>query len=134
MKNLIVLAALFLFAGSVSVMAQGGGQRRTVEERVNMTHQKIDSAFKLDAAKLAQADSAFATYYRGTDKVRQDLMAASNGQRPDFQTMREKMQPLMEARDKDLKVILGDDNFKKWKEEIEPTMRRGGGGGNRNNN
>jgi periplasmic protein CpxP/Spy len=135
MKKIIAIAVLFLFAGSISVMAQGGGGgRRTVEERVKFAHQKIDSAFKLDAAKLAQADSAFATYYRATDKVREELVSASGGGRPDFQAMREKTQPYADARDKELKAILGDDNYKKWKDEIEPTMRRGGGGGNRNSN
>lgn len=134
MKKIIAIAVLFLFAGSISVMAQGGGGgfRRTVEERVKAAHQKLDSAFKLDAAKLTQADSAFATYYRATDKVREDLVAASGGERPDFQVMRDKMQPYADARDKELKAILGDDNYKKWKDEVEPTMRRGGGGRNRN--
>jgi hypothetical protein len=47
--------------------------------------------------------------------------------------MRDKVQPYMDARDKELKTILGDDNFKKWKDEIEPAMRpRGGPGGPRN--
>ena len=36
--------------------------------------------------------------------------------------MREKMQPLIEARDKELKIVLTDEQFKKWKEEIEPSM------------
>ena len=44
-------------------------QRRTVEERVQTTHQKMDSAFKLDKAKLTQVDSIFAIYYRATDKI-----------------------------------------------------------------
>jgi protein CpxP len=126
-KSIFVI--MILLIGSISVMAQGGGQRRTVEERVKRVHEKIDSAFKLDAAKLTQVDSVFATYYRGTDKVREDLVAASNGERPDMQVMREKMQPLTDERDKQLKPLLGDDNFKKWKDEIEPSMRRGGGNG-----
>ena len=125
-KSIFVI--MMLLAGSISVMAQGGGQRRTVEERVKRVHEKVDSAFKLDAAKLTQVDSVFATYYRGTDKVREDLMAASNGERPDMQVMRDKMQPLTDERDKQLKPLLGDDNFKKWKDEIEPSMRRPGGG------
>jgi hypothetical protein len=124
---------LFVFAGSMTVIAQGGGQRRTVEERVKRVHDKLDSAFKLEPAKMAQADSAFAHYYRASDKMRDDAVAAAGGGQPDFQGMRDKMQPLADARDKELKAILGDDKFKIWKEGIEPTMRgRGqGGGGNR---
>jgi hypothetical protein len=134
MKKSIFILSLLLLAGSVTVMAQGGGfQRRTVAERVQRVHEKIDSAFHLDAAKQAQVDSAFATFYRGQDKVRDEAMAG--GGQPDFQAMREKSQPLMDARDKELKAILGDDKFKIYKEGIEPTMRGrgpgGGGGGNR---
>jgi hypothetical protein len=47
----------------------------------------------------------------------------------DFAAMREKMQPINDARDAKLKPVLGDENYKIWKEQIEPTMRRGGGGG-----
>lgn len=134
MKKSIFILALLLLAGSVTVMAQGGGgQRRTVAERVQRVHEKIDSAFHMDAAKQAQCDSAFANFYRAQDKLREEAMAG--GGQPDFQAMREKSQPLMEARDKELKAILGDDKFKVYKEGIEPTMRGrgfgGGGGGNR---
>ena len=133
MKKSIFILSLLLLAGSVTVMAQGGGgQRRTVAERVQRVHEKIDSAFHLDAAKQAQVDSAFANFYRAQDKLREEAMAG--GGQPDFQAMREKSQPLMDARDKELKGILGDDKFKIYKEGIEPTMRggRGGGGGGGN--
>lgn len=117
------LVALFLSA--VLVNAQGG-PRRTVEERVKAVHEKIDSAFKLDADKQAKVDSAFANYYRQQDKIREEMR--SGGERPDFQAMREKMQPALDARDKELKTLLTDEQFKKWKEEIEPSLtpRRGG--------
>ena len=127
MKKRFLFFSVLLFAGTMAVNAQGGGggnfPRRTVEERVQTVHQKMDSAFKLDKVKLAQADSVFANYYRSTDKLREELMA--NG--GDRSAMREKMQPLTDARDKELQVVLGADNFKTWKEVIEPSMRRPGG-------
>ena len=127
MKKRFLFFSVILFAGTIAVNAQGGGggnfPRRTVEERVQTVHQKMDSAFKLDKVKLAQADSVFANYYRSTDKLREELMA--NG--GDRSAMREKMQPLTDARDKELQVVLGGDNFKVWKEVIEPSMRRPGG-------
>jgi hypothetical protein len=129
MKKSIFILSILLLAGSVTVMAQGGGQRRTVAERVERAHQKIDSAFKLEPAKQAQVDSVFANFYRGTDKLRDEALAG--GGQPDFQAMREKQQPLMDARDKELKAILGDDKFKIFKEGIEPTMRGGRPGGPR---
>jgi len=130
MKLKHALLAVVLMSAALFAQAQPGGQRRTVEERVKMVHEKIDSAFKLDADKLAKVDAAFTKYYKDQDKLREEMM--SGGERPDFQAMREKMQPLTEARDKELKTILTDEQFKKWKEEIEPAMMpRRGGGGNR---
>jgi biopolymer transport protein ExbB/TolQ len=114
-----------MIAGVIVANAQGGF-RRTVEERVKSVHEKMDSAFKLDSEKQVKVDSAFANYYRQQDKIREEMR--SGGERPDFQAMREKMQPAIEARDKELKTLLTDEQFKKWKEEIEPAMmqRRGG--------
>lgn len=108
-----------IIAGAVVANAQGGF-RRSVEERVQVVHAKMDSAFKLDADKLVKTDTVFANYYRQQNKLREEL--SSGGDRPDFQVMREKMQPLIEARDKELKTLLTEEQFKKWKEEIEPAM------------
>jgi hypothetical protein len=87
----------------------------------------MDSAFKLDFGKQTKVDSSFANYYRQQDKIREDRR--SGRERPDFQAMKEKMQPAVDARDKELKTLLSEAQFKKWKEEMEPGMmpRRGGG-------
>lgn len=123
MKNKILFLSLLLFS-VVFVQAQGGGggfQRRTVEERVKVVHDKLDSAFKLEAAKLKEADDIFTNYYKAQDKLREEMM--SGGERPDPQVMREKMQPITNERDEKLKKVLTEDQYKKWKEEIEPSMR-----------
>lgn len=120
MKTLVFIILLASLATGTSATAQRP-QGRTVEERVKAIHEKIDSAFKPDAAKLSRIDSLLADFYRSADKVREDLR--SGGGRPDPQAMREKMQPLTEARDKELQAVLGDDDFKIWKEVIEPSMR-----------
>lgn len=125
------LLLILLVTGVTVINAQGGGfNRRTVEERVKSVHEKMDSAFKLDADKQGKVDSAFANYYRQQEKIREE-MRSSGGERPDFQAMREKMQPALDVRDKELKTILTDEQFKKWKEEIEPAMMPRRGGGNR---
>lgn len=126
-KRCLFLA--FILTGTIVVNAQNG--RRTVEERVKAAHEKLDSAFKFDAAKQTKIDSAFATYYREQDKIREELRSGSGGERPDFETMRAKMQPAIEARDKELKALLTEAEFKKWKDEIEPSMMQRRGGGNR---
>ena len=43
-----------MIAGVIVTNAQGGS-RRTVEERVQAVHAKMDSAFKLDTEKQLQA-------------------------------------------------------------------------------
>ena len=130
MKKQVLFAIALLFAGTITAFSQGG-QRRTVAERVEIAHQKIDSAFKLASDKQTVIDSAFANYFRNSDKVREELM--SGGERPDFQLMRDKMQPHIETRDNQIKTVLTEDQFKKFKTEIEPLLmpRRGQGGGNR---
>ena len=126
----LMLVAVVAFAAAYA-QPGGGFQRRTVEERVAIIHAKMDSAFKLDATKLAEVDAIFTTYYKDSDKVREELMAG--GERPSREAMQEKMQPHTEARDKKLKAALPEAQYEIWKKEIEPGMRPqrpGGGGGN----
>ena len=56
----------------------------------------------------------------------------AGGGTPDRDQMREKSQKMMADRDEKLKKIFNEDQYKKWKDEIEPSMRpqRQGGGGN----
>jgi protein CpxP len=103
------------------LQAQGGFQRRTVEDRVSIVHDKMDSAFSPGKEKLNAIDTAFTHFYKAQEKLREELMGG--GGRPDPQVMREKMQPLAEARDEQLKSILTAEQFRKWKEEIEPSLR-----------
>ncbi len=128
-KITLMISSFVLLAAIAN--AQGGFQRRTVEERVQIAQQKLDSAFNLDKAKLTETDTVFANYYRAQDKVREDIM--SGGSQPDFHAMREKMQPLMDDRDKKLQSILTADQYKTWKDAIEPSLRprRQNNGGNR---
>jgi periplasmic protein CpxP/Spy len=128
MKNVLMLAVLL--TGVIAVSAQGGNfPQRTIEERVKAVHEKLDSAFKFDASKQTMIDTVFATYYRQQDKLREELR--SGGERPDREMMRAKMQPAIDARDKELKILLTEEEFKKWKDEIEPSMMQRRGGGNR---
>ena len=71
---------LALMIRGVIVANAQGGSRRTVEERVQIVHAKMDSAFKLDTEKQAKVDSVFAGYYRQQDKIREELR--SGGERP----------------------------------------------------
>jgi hypothetical protein len=135
MKKQFLLILAIMVAGITTTYAQGGGGgRMSVEDRVARVHAKLDSAFKLEAAKLTQADSAFAEYYRAQNAKLAEMM--SGGNRPDREAMQAAMKPMVDARDAKLKTILTEAQFKTFKDEIEPALRPrgGGGGGGRNNN
>jgi hypothetical protein len=132
MKKTIIALAVVMLAGTASSFAQGGGgggfQMPTPEERVKRVHFKADSAFKLDETKMKAVEAAYLDYYKAQDKVREEVMASAGGDRDAMRAaMQEKMKPFQETLDGKLKPVLGDDNFKIWKEQIEPTLRGRGG-------
>ena len=129
MKKTIIALAVVMFAGIAPSFAQGGGfQMPPPEERVKRVHFKADSAFKLDEAKMKDMDAAYLDYYKAQDKIREEAMASAGGDRDAMRAaMQEKMKPFMETLDTKVKATLGDDKFKVWKEQIEPTLRGRGG-------
>ncbi|GAB2831342.1 hypothetical protein [Ferruginibacter profundus] len=132
MKKQILVAAVAALFSITAVNAQGGGgnfQRRTPEERLKPIHDKLDSAFKLDAAKMKQVDDIFLNSFKEADKKMEE-MRAGGGQmdRDAWQAARQKMN---DERDAKLKEVLTADQLKIWKEQIEPTTRPQRGGGNR---
>lgn len=132
MKKAILFIAIVL-TGVLATQAQGGGfQRRTPEERLKMTKEKL-APLNLDKDQTTKSDSVFMDFYRAQDKMFEEMRAG--GGQPDREAMREKMQKNMGDRDEKLKKIFTEDQYKKWKDEIEPSLRpqrgnRGGGGGN----
>jgi len=129
MKIKFLLTLLTLCGGVLIANAQGGGfTRRTVEERAKSAMDKL-ADFKLDKEKADQTDSVFTQFYRTADAKRQEMMAGGS---PDRDKMREEMQKMSAERDDKLKKIFTEEQFKKWKDEIEPSLRpqRPGGNGN----
>ena len=113
--KITMLVALFLIAAT-GIYAQGM-QRRTVPERVKDAMDKITPALNLNATQQAQTDSAFTDYYNAQMKMFQD--ARSSGQRPD----RSQFQKLTDDRDAKLKTIFTDDQYTKFKNEVEESLR-----------
>ena len=133
MKKQILLAAVAALFSFTAVNAQGGGnfQRRTPEERLKPVHDKIDSAFKLEPAKLKQVDEIFLNSFKDQDKKMDELRAG--GGQPDRDAMMAARKEINDARDAKLKEVLTEAQMKTWKDELEPSLRpqRGGGGGGR---
>ena len=142
MKKSILLAILAVSITTFSyAQPQGGGgmmmQRRTPAERVATVHQKLDSAFKLEAARLAMIDTALTVLYKKQDARMMEIRDAmmNGGERPDPEALRTEMQKYNTAQDEILKAVLTAEQFTIWKEQIVPSMRPprpngGGGGGN----
>lgn len=135
MKIRIFLLAASLLGGIMMTHAQGF-QRRTVEERVKNTMDKL-GPLSLNADQTTKTDSVFTHFYKSMDSTREEMR--NSGGMPDRSAMREKMMKMMGERDDQLKTIFTEDQYKKWKDEVEPSLRpqrRGGGmrgGGDRNN-
>jgi len=121
MKKQIALSLMALFVTMASVMARSQGVKRlTVAERVKAVNEKL-ADFKLDNDKLIKTDSVFTAYYTSMQKQREEMM--SGGGTPDNEAVRDKMLKLNIERDEQLQLIFTNDQFKKWKEDIEPALR-----------
>jgi hypothetical protein len=130
MKKMIFLLLTAVSLSAVVYAQPGGGfQRQTAEERVARLHQKLDSAFKLEPAKLATLDTALTVLYKKQDARMQEIF--SSGERPDRETMMAERQKYTDAQEEILKVVLTAEQYAIWKEKIQPSMRpqRPGGGG-----
>lgn len=128
MKQRIMLMLAFLLAMNISVFAQqGGGQRRSVEERVKATIERLTTELSLNKDQQTKLDSVFTSSYKQMEKMRADAQASGN--RPD----REAFQKMSTERDEKVKGILTEDQFKKYKEAQEK-MRQNGGNRGRGNN
>jgi len=129
MKKQFLLLATALLVGTTTIYAQGGFQRQTPEERLKPIHEKIDSAFKLSAEKLAKVDSVFLESFKQQEAKMAELR--SGGERPDREAMMAMRQQLADERDNKLKEVLTEEQMKIWKNELEPSLRPQRGGGNR---
>ena len=129
MKKQFLLLATALLVGTTTMYAQGGFQRQTPEERLKPIHEKIDSAFKLTAEKLAKVDSVFLESFKQQEAKMAELR--SGGESPDREAMMAMRQQLADERDNKLKEVLTEEQMKIWKNELEPSLRPQRGGGNR---
>lgn len=122
-----MLVLALLFAGHMTINAQGF-QRRTVEERVKMTVDKLSPELSLKDDQKTKLSDTYTEFYKGMDKLRED--ARAGGGRPD----REAFKKLADERDTKVKGFLGDDQYKKYTETLEnmkkergANRQRGGG-------
>lgn len=131
MKTKLTVVVAFMLAATISTKAQQQGyQRKTVEERVQAAILKISDPLKLDKGEQDKTTAVLTDFYTQQDKMRQD--ARASGTRPD----RSVFEKMSNDRDEKLKGIFTEDQYKKFKDEVEPSMRpqrQGNGQGSGNN-
>jgi len=125
MKTKITMFIALLFAITINANSQGM-QRMTVAERVKATMDKMTTPLNLDTAEQSKTAAVFTDFYTAQNKMRED--ARASGTRPD----RSVFQKMMNDRDDKLKAVFTDEQYKKYKDEVEATLRpqrpQGGGG------
>ena len=117
MKTKILMLIALFFAITTVTKAQQGMQRRTVEERVKSAMDKLVTPLTLDQAEQDKTTAVFTDFYTARDKMREDARASGN--RPD----RNVFEKMTNDRDEKLKAIFTDEQYKKFKDELAPTLR-----------
>ncbi len=101
-----------------AAMAQGG-QRLSVEERTKAAMEKV-ADLRLNDDVSVKTQKVFLDYYTNQQKAMEEMREAGSF---DGEAMRKKRQEFGDQRDARLKALLTAEQFKKWSEEIEPSMR-----------
>ncbi|MFT3979372.1 MAG: hypothetical protein QM687_02810 [Ferruginibacter sp.] len=118
-KQLVVMfAALFLTLGSV--FAQGP-QRMSVDERVKLAMDKVENTLKPSEGVRGNVKTILYDYYNAQQKKMEELRSAS--ERPSREEMMKVRQQLDDERDAKLKAVLSAEQYTKWKDEVEPSLR-----------
>jgi hypothetical protein len=122
MKKQLVLMAIAAIFSITAVNAQGGGggQRQTPEERTKAVMEKM-VVLNLDAAATTKTEAIIAEFNNTQQKAMEEMRASGT---MDREGMMAKRKELADARDVKLKAIFTEEQMKKWKDEIEPSMRR----------
>ncbi|GAB3424056.1 hypothetical protein GCM10027516_23970 [Niabella aquatica] len=131
MKVSVVLFALCLFiiSGSGPALAQGAADKDEIKAKVTQAVEKLDEAFKLDKEKRNTVEDIFSEFYQEQQKIKNNIQRPASGLAQglagqDFQSMRKRNEALIDERDKRLKKELTEEQYKKWKGDIEPSLHK----------
>jgi len=120
MKKQLALATIAAFFAITSVSAQGGFQRKTTEERVKETTEKL-APLGLDKTASDKTTVIFTDFYNAQEKAMQEMRSA--GAQPDREAMKTQRDKLEADRDAKLKEVFTADQYKKFKDEVEASLR-----------
>jgi hypothetical protein len=128
MRNKII-GIVCLFFALMALSKTEAQQRLSVSEKVATVHNKFITSFHFDNSKMASIDVIFTEFYNSQDKIRDNIqkppMASGLTQgfaRQDYQNIRKQNENILDERDNRLRQTLTNEQYTKWKEEIEPTL------------
>ncbi|MFC4263154.1 hypothetical protein ACFOWM_09710 [Ferruginibacter yonginensis] len=120
MKKQVFLSVLAIIATVSTLFAQTGApEQKAPNARAKETVLKLQADLGITNEQLASAYKVFEDFYTAQQNAMEELR--SNG--GDRAAMKAKRDELVDARDAKLKTILTEAQMKKWKENIEPSMR-----------
>ena len=109
----------FFSLSVVAVNAQNGArQRATPEEQIKTTMEKMEP-LKLSDEQATKTKAIFTDFYNTQQKAMEEMRASGS---MDRDAMNAKRKEMSDARDVKLKTVLSEEQFKKWKADIEPAM------------
>lgn len=118
-KQFVLMVFAALFSITAANAQGGGGQRQTPEERTKATMEKL-AVLNLDAEAKTKTEVVITDFNNTQQKAMEEMRASGT---MDRDAMMAKRKELADARDSKLKAIFSEAQMKKWKDEIEPSLR-----------
>ncbi|MEX0635861.1 MAG: hypothetical protein WD135_03765 [Ferruginibacter sp.] len=120
MKKQIALFVITFFVSISGLLAQGGGmQRQTPEERIKANMEAI-KPLGLNEDQTKKTTEVVTDLVNNQQKLMEDFRNNGGGDRDVWMAKRKELE---DARDTKLKEIFNADQYKKWIDEIVPSMR-----------
>lgn len=120
---MLIMSLFVILSSFIKTHAQ-----KSVAERVSNALAKFDASIKPDKSKRSSIEAIFTDFYTAHEKLRSNIQGASSNTRQplqqDYQSIRKENEGLFTERDNRLKKVLSAEEFKRWKEEIEPSLRK----------
>ncbi len=119
MKKKVLLLMTVALIHFSTIMAQGQMQRQTPEERTIATLEKLDT-LQLSKDQKSKLTAVFTDFYTAQQKAMEDMRASGSFDRDAMQAKRKELEAESNTR---VKEIMNADQYKKWIDEIQPSMR-----------
>jgi periplasmic protein CpxP/Spy len=129
MKKQFLLSLLAIVVITTTIKAQEavkpaspqGMEQKQPNEKTKETLLKLQTELGISNDQAGKAYSVFEEFYIAQQKFRDEMRVVDGG--TDKEKMKANRDELTTKRDEQLKLIFTEAQMKKWKDEVEPTMR-----------